>query len=761
MLLCSRKSVGKCNCKIQGIRKSLVSENLFLRSHKQSLHHLQKYRTIYCNFLNRSKSPFKFPSKTPLKASSRKGKLHEITKTSASKPSSGKLPISFNTSKRSKIQKNLSMVQPKELNVIPGTPKYKKTDSGFSKIKKKVNLKLDKIGTTMRPSLGYTASPSKKRPKGTSLVKDNPTKLTRAKPLTRTNSKTPKCTIFDSSTHSSHILAKIFSKDYSAERKSKNHLIFKEDQEEPESGESSEEVALGNNFPFCLLDPYTNETNQPIRNFSDAIVHLKSCMSQPKLEENSSQTNSMTDNSEQSENRMAHLRFQTVASGNSLAAKNYHMNGFKTNINENEDYGFYVGPTPIANKSNSTKNPIASSEISVNLDCISIKNKTLCKLTKASTIALKRGLTRMNSNAFMKKTSPEALIVRIGSPGGISFAVKSIPGVVPYKEGDKCQSPVSRIKTSKELKSKKNQDAFLIVKNLLNFDNYWMFSVFDGHGPDGHTIANYAKTSLPKVMNKNYERVKKFDQRINILPCTSTCPSERGNSMSSSSTRLVRGIDSLKEIHQFLPDISYRTMKDVMKESIIDIDRSLGTQAKYSGTTCCSVSILGDKLLCTNVGDSRAIMISKNQSLTPNSLKDSLSKSHQNSSILKQRLRKININKEVMKKWKVTPLSSDHKPINEERNRILATGFGSVDRLEDQKGAKHGPFRVFDQYGLDGGLAMSRSIGDHKLTKSGVIANPEFSEHKITEDDKFLIIASDGIWEYLSNEGWFITFLHI
>jgi serine/threonine protein phosphatase PrpC len=47
---------------------------------------------------------------------------------------------------------------------------------------------------------------------------------------------------------------------------------------------------------------------------------------------------------------------------------------------------------------------------------------------------------------------------------------------------------------------------------------------------------------------------------------------------------------------------------------------------------------------------------------------------------------------------------------------------------------------------------MSRSIGDHELQKYGVVADPEFTEHEITKNDKILIIASDGVWEYLTNE---------
>jgi serine/threonine protein phosphatase PrpC len=50
------------------------------------------------------------------------------------------------------------------------------------------------------------------------------------------------------------------------------------------------------------------------------------------------------------------------------------------------------------------------------------------------------------------------------------------------------------------------------------------------------------------------------------------------------------------------------------------------------------------------------------------------------------------------------------------------------------------------------GLAMSRSLGDSVAATVGVIPDPDIQEHRLTPDDKFLIIASDGIWELISNE---------
>jgi len=72
--------------------------------------------------------------------------------------------------------------------------------------------------------------------------------------------------------------------------------------------------------------------------------------------------------------------------------------------------------------------------------------------------------------------------------------------------------------------------------------------------------------------------------------------------------------------------------------------------------------------------------------------------------------------------------------------------------VQDSSGKPSGPYRVFDNYGIIGGLAISRSIGDHSLTRSGVIPDPELIDHEINENDKYLIIASDGVWEFLSNE---------
>ena len=50
------------------------------------------------------------------------------------------------------------------------------------------------------------------------------------------------------------------------------------------------------------------------------------------------------------------------------------------------------------------------------------------------------------------------------------------------------------------------------------------------------------------------------------------------------------------------------------------------------------------------------------------------------------------------------------------------------------------------------GLAMSRSIGDHRSRELGVIPEPDIRHHKLCKADKLVIIASDGVWEVMSSQ---------
>jgi len=46
---------------------------------------------------------------------------------------------------------------------------------------------------------------------------------------------------------------------------------------------------------------------------------------------------------------------------------------------------------------------------------------------------------------------------------------------------------------------------------------------------------------------------------------------------------------------------------------------------------------------------------------------------------------------------------------------------------------------------------MSWSFGDDIVRPVGVICDPEIWEIELEEQDKFIVMASDGVWEFMSN----------
>ncbi|BDA44065.1 probable protein phosphatase 2C 73 [Coccomyxa sp. Obi] len=98
------------------------------------------------------------------------------------------------------------------------------------------------------------------------------------------------------------------------------------------------------------------------------------------------------------------------------------------------------------------------------------------------------------------------------------------------------------------------------------------------------------------------------------------------------------------------------------------------------------------------------------------------------------------------------PLTQDHKPSDErERSRILASS-GRVERIQTETGEEVGPQRVWLSDAWIPGLAMSRALGDGLARRVGVISEPEVCIVDLQHNDHFLILASDGVWEFMDNQ---------
>ena len=180
--------------------------------------------------------------------------------------------------------------------------------------------------------------------------------------------------------------------------------------------------------------------------------------------------------------------------------------------------------------------------------------------------------------------------------------------------------------------------------------------------------------------------------------------------------------------HGVLREAFLKTNEDIRQRSF---------NISFSGTTAVSVFLIGNRLICANVGDSRAILASYK---SPKEIKNIP---------LPPEFSNLDENEKI---WLALPLSRDHKPDDEEEYQRIIKSNGRVEPFKEPNGESIGPYRVWLKDENVPGLAMSRSLGDKVAAQVGVISEPEIYETTITPDDKFIVIASDGVWEFLPND---------
>lgn len=145
----------------------------------------------------------------------------------------------------------------------------------------------------------------------------------------------------------------------------------------------------------------------------------------------------------------------------------------------------------------------------------------------------------------------------------------------------------------------------------------------------------------------------------------------------------------------------------IAMDDLMDDDKTKDPIAEYSlsaGCTACVCLITKDALYCANAGDSRAVL-----ARGPTAIE----------------------------------MSEDHKPDN----------AGELRRIEAAGG-------FVEEGRVKGILALSRALGDqeYKLNRKipveaqMITCVPDLKKVSLTSEDKFLIIACDGIWDCLSSQ---------
>eukprot|EP00617_Octactis_speculum_P017839 CAMPEP_0185752492 /NCGR_PEP_ID=MMETSP1174-20130828/11285_1 /TAXON_ID=35687 /ORGANISM="Dictyocha speculum, Strain CCMP1381" /LENGTH=442 /DNA_ID=CAMNT_0028429967 /DNA_START=260 /DNA_END=1588 /DNA_ORIENTATION=- len=160
---------------------------------------------------------------------------------------------------------------------------------------------------------------------------------------------------------------------------------------------------------------------------------------------------------------------------------------------------------------------------------------------------------------------------------------------------------------------------------------------------------------------------------------------------------------------------TFLSMQQQLNKSSVDV--------RSSGSTCVMVVLDNDCLKVANCGDSRAV------------LGKVVNSSSQLATIV---------------------LTDDHKPDRpDERMRVEKAGgqVGCRQMLMNRGSSVRvplGPARVwYTNRGETTGLAMSRSLGDAIVHTFGVSEEPEVTQRTLDKTERFIIVATDGIWDVL------------
>ena len=212
----------------------------------------------------------------------------------------------------------------------------------------------------------------------------------------------------------------------------------------------------------------------------------------------------------------------------------------------------------------------------------------------------------------------------------------------------------------------KNLDSFFLKKNFLEKEENFLIGICDGHGIYGDLISQYISQNLPSFIKKE--------------------------------------------------------SKENLVKAFIDINNSLINNTKIdcslSGTTCTSLIISLDKIICSNIGNTRAILARYENGY-----------------------------------YNAIELNRDHKPTeSDEIKRIISQGGIIKQNFDKIKKINNGPEKIFLKNSDIPGLTMSRSFGDNLAHTIGVINMPEVKSYEYTGGEKFIVIATDSIWQYIDSD---------
>ncbi|KAJ1692081.1 hypothetical protein LUZ63_008779 [Rhynchospora breviuscula] len=234
-----------------------------------------------------------------------------------------------------------------------------------------------------------------------------------------------------------------------------------------------------------------------------------------------------------------------------------------------------------------------------------------------------------------------------------------------------------------------SQDRSIVSQGFGCQDNTIFCGIFDGHGEWGHYVAKSVRKTLPASLLCHWQEAVANESAL-----VASSPTEK------------------EKINQF--NVWRQSCLTACETVDKELKRSRSIDTYYSGTTALTMVKQGDLMVISNVGDSRAVLATTadDGSLMP------------------------------------VQLTVDFKPnLPQELERIKQCN-GQVYCLDEEPGVH----RLWLPGDESPGLAMSRAFGDFCMKGHGLISVPDVTQRIITSQDRFVILATDGVWDVISNE---------
>lgn len=301
------------------------------------------------------------------------------------------------------------------------------------------------------------------------------------------------------------------------------------------------------------------------------------------------------------------------------------------------------------------------------------------------------------------------------------FELKSVPLTVRY-------AYVSQRGYYPDDLNKSNQDALCVALNVCGEQDTALFGVFDGHGATGDKCAEFVRDSVLETLERKLRQHKAADFEAAYTE-TFLDINERlhAHVRARAATRPPRPRAPAP------PQLTRGPPPPAALPAQGSIDDTM------SGTTAITCFLNGPEICIANIGDSRAILGERRATRSGERLVACSLSLDQTPYRADER--------ERVKRAGADVLSCDQKeglvPVHEDWGINLGE---DVDTAGD-------PPRVWERGQDYPGCAFTRSIGDAIAEGIGVTAQPELLSKELTREHAFIVIASDGIFEFITNQG--------